>query len=174
MRHMALSVHRVSPDFSPDFFFFARSASMAQMNVVARAPLPRPAMARIEECLLLEGVVPTDEFARELHENIGYGGFRVATVGEFKILVIADVRRNVREFVVRMVHGQPSDTQEMSVHFFCVSAKCLIAMVHRIKELRKQAEHGLCAPCLSEDPPQKRRKLSKVDVCGRCFLKRAC
>ena len=173
MRHMALSVHRVSPDFSPDFFL-ARSASMAQMSATARAPLPRPAMARIEECLLLEGVVPTDELARELHENIGYGGFCVATIGEFKILVIADIRKNAREFVVRMIHGENAEAKEMALHFFCVSAKCLIAMVHRIKELRKQAEHGLCAPCLSEDPPQKRRKLSKFDVCGRCFLKRAC
>ena len=92
MRHTALSVHRVSPDFSPDFIL-ACSVSMAQMNVVARAPLPRPAMARIEECLLLEGVVPTDELALELHENVGVGGFRVATIGEFKILVIADVRK---------------------------------------------------------------------------------
>ena len=42
-------------------------------------------MARIEECLLLEGVVPTDEFVLELHANIGCGGFQLERIGDFAI-----------------------------------------------------------------------------------------
>ena len=88
------------------------------MNTVARAPLPCPAMARIEECLLLEGVVPTDEFAQELHTNIGCGGFQLERVGDFAIYVIADVRRNQKEFVVRMIHGKDADAESMGEFYF--------------------------------------------------------
>ena len=142
----------------------------------ARNVLPSPAMAAVDECLLLKGVKPTNAFAEELWDNLvhRYRDDRNARVlwrgnGMCIEWALNSVgRRNERIFVITLekdvdappFHVFKSDT-------FPTTAAGLISMSAFIKKCRALGERGTC-PC--ETPPKRMRLLS-YDGCGVCFLK---
>ena len=142
---------------------------------VARNVLPSPAMAAVDECLLLKGVKPTDAFADELWSNLAhrYCGEKTRVLwrgnGMRIVWMLNTVGRRNEQLFVIMLETDVDDPscRVFSSNDFPKTAAGLISMSTFIKKCRTLAERG---PCPCETPP-KRMRLSTYDGCGVCFLK---
>ena len=139
---------------------------------VARDVLPPTAMAAVDECLLLKGVKPTNEFAEELWGNLN-SRMTINPIwrgNDMRVVCVTDQQRggNGKLFIISLEMEAPP-LRIFKSKLFPMTADGLINMSAFIKTCRALGERGTC-PC---DNPPKRMRLLSYDGCGECFLSEA-
>ena len=141
---------------------------------VARDVLPPTAMASVDECFLLKGVVPTDALGMEMWHNLqasknhpfiwtGEDGLRISYILDTERVC----KKTEKIFIIRLEREGPP-WQWLYVDRFFTDKDSIIRMFEYIESLKKIAERGMC-PC--DDPP-KRMRMTDFDGCAMCFIKK--
>ena len=141
------------------------------LKCVARDVLPSPAMAAVDECLLLKGVKPTAAFAIDLWKNLAEAykmDEPLWVEGDWSILYNLTTTRTEKKtwhkaFILILTH----DGKRIRSGHFLATAHGLVNMSAAIKEFREIARRGMC-PCAT---PPKRPRLAAFNGCAKCFLK---